>query len=578
MQYNLEDLLKRIDDLRDELEKLKTHDNENHVKFIDTVLDWLEDLFRVRRWERIRLALPQWKDIEPLLFPNTLEILKTGETPLYALFDEAPKLLNKIVEIGNISIVDFDLLQFNLARIFGKDVDVIIEHVRHNLGMKLAKLRLEELRKKEEEEKIREAEKWKILSMSERELRRFVVSQMFEFTPSARTEEERREALRRNREKAAIQKEKFRNFAGKLHKATTHARAGAQMRARLGAEDVKNRMLTVTEEFREKAREFVSEEGFRSKVDDSRKMMFRRRDELHKIIADERKLVKAKGVGWKELFGRETDEARKVMLRKRKELQLHEDLQKQQIKSKGEEEISRATGMMLGGKKRFSDGVEHARGLFTGRSEEIEEAREDISKARIEFAEKKKGAKERFDTRATEVEDLMSLAMYRGRENFETARGEVRQKFLQRAQEVKATGLRTIGKMEEGMGKFHGKGEQFKAKSGELKYKAAPTEEITSVTKRKEEQIKKESCTMMEQAKTAREDMRRKIKHSKELFELDIRFAQHKLKNASKVFREKAEDKNEEFKSRQHTLLARHKARQKAHLVRNLLRVIRSVK
>ena len=147
---NLEALLKRIHEFRNRLEKLKTSENEKYIEFIDITLEWLEDLFRVKRWERIRLETYQWRDIEPLLFPKTIKSLEK-ELSLDKLFTETSKLLDKIIEIGNIDMTDFDLLQFNLARVFGKNADSIIEFTRQKLRIKLEKLCEKKIKKRGEE-------------------------------------------------------------------------------------------------------------------------------------------------------------------------------------------------------------------------------------------------------------------------------------------------------------------------------------------------------------------------------------------------------------------------------------------
>lgn len=652
MQYGLEVVLKGIGEFRDKLNKLKTDENKDYVEFIDVTLEWLEDLFGVKRWERIRMFPSQWNDVKPLLFPRTIQLIKKKQPLPDVLFDETTKLLNKIIEIGKVEMVDFNLLQFNLARIFGKNVDAIIEQVRQTLEAKLSKLGEEKLLKGKEKETMEEAEMQRIASMPEQELRRFIVSQMFDFTPSAQTMEERMEALKGNRKKVAAQKEKFRDFAIKLYEATANARAGAKTRVSMKTGDVKDEVVMVSEKFREKAREFVSEEGFkrdvqearkridkgavsvsgqmervrkdfrekareliseegfRGRVEDSRRMLIRKKGKLHAAMAEERKLVKSKGAGWKEHFKNETGKARGLMLERKKELQLHEKSRSKIIKSKGEAETSRATRMMLKGKERFSghvdyrrknikakgdeeiagaaemmlkgkkdfsDEVGNARKLFADTGNEIEESRKEIKKGRIEFSGKKGDAKERFGRRAGEVKGLMSSIMHKKGEELKGKRDGAKQKFLQHAREVKEGGSGKMGKMKEGMKRFHEKKGEFKAKGRVLKRRTTPSEKTTAAGSEGKRLIEG-GLAIMEKAKTARKEMKKKMIHNRNLVELDVRFAQHALKKAANTFMERTEEKNEEFKHRQQTLMARYKSRQKAHMIQSLLRTIRSMR
>jgi len=82
---------------------------------------------------------------------------------------------------------------------------------------------------------------------------------------------------------------------------------------------------------------------------------------------------------------------------------------------------------------------------------------------------------------------------------------------------------------------------------------------------------------LTESAKLNREKMKEEMMHKRELFLYDVRFAKHNIQEHAKQFSEKIAAKREEFETRQEQITARHKARQKAHIIQNLLRMIRSM-
>ena len=150
------------------------------------------------------------------------------------MLQESVDLINTIIEIGTISSADFNLLQFNLARVYGKTSDIVIEQCRHNLLVKLARQRAVV-----KQTNLTDLERNSLLSIPDAELGKLIISQTFQFTPSARTKSEHKLILNKHNDTLTDQRRKLREFSRRLHKAAQISRARTRVRVRLQVEKIR---------------------------------------------------------------------------------------------------------------------------------------------------------------------------------------------------------------------------------------------------------------------------------------------------------------------------------------------------
>jgi hypothetical protein len=601
----LETISNDMDKFEKILKKIKFKGSEPYTETIYTVLDWLYDMFYVKKWERMRLQPDNWKILKPFVFPKTIALLTKEKYSQEVLYDELSKFLNKITEIGHMTMGDFDLLQFNLARILGKNADNVVEHVRGKLLVKLKNLEEKKTMEEESEKRVIEEERQRISNMSAQELKKYVVSGMFDFSQSARTLTERGIALKKNRKSVVSQKEKFRNFAIRLHDAIAIARGMSQTHVRLRSDVVRDRSIIVGKKFREKATEFVSEEGFQKKVTKAAAMI----NKASTKVSSQMTLVryafqeKAEKLVSEEGFKGMVDNAKKVMYRKRNELRLQEDTKRKDITHQGKMELGQAAKTMLEGKDKFSVDIQGARGLiqYVGERETYQAketilmgkedflsdvkrargyfydkenvfvaAKGTLTKGKMDFLEKTGKVSEKFLARGTELHEDMFSSINSQKIVFTKERDTAREKFLKRAEEIKGKGTVKMGSMRTGMQRFAVGKEQFARKGEELKNR--------DISAPKRKGYYEKGYIITDKGKAVKNKMVEKIKEDRDLFQLDVRFAKDRLKKAAAIFKEKVETKNEEFKMKQETVSARFKARQKAHLMQSLLRTIRTMR
>lgn len=633
------------------------------VDFLETLFEWVENLYtakRIRKEQEILSYYPH--EIFTELDTASAEISAENYEKLKSiLLRETSELINFIISVGNLKRTDFDVLQFKLSQIFGKEeITTMLEWARLHL-VQVVKEREKEKSKTEEEERIAEEEYLvKIRALPQSELNKLVVSQMFDFSPRARTPLERQEAIQKNKHRVVQQKEKFRRFEEKLLDATIEARAEAQSKVYQQIGVVKREMDTVVGEFQQKAKDFASEEGPKKEIGKAQERIAYHTEIFSRGIEGFRQKMVGKGAGWKEMFREETKQARarvlkgagrlkreitvkgedwekefgtkiettrRVMLEKKKifgteqqqakegigkkgkeELQeagqrvgkgaahFAEEVQlaRTEIQEKGQQEINQARNMMLKEKAEFETEVEQAQGKFSEKAEEIDYAKKD-------FIRERDTAREKFIRRGQEIEMGMYGNIYEGKKKFNREREEARERFMSRAEEIqgRAAGHITekrdkfLAGKEEGRRKFQSKAEEIKGrgKSWEASKLKRPefkgfqgreklavgSEQLVAGARASKSRMAQERQKMMLQAEKGRTKMQEELQKRKDLFLYDVKFAQHNMEGRALQFGEKIAAKQEEFKARGKQLTARHRAHQKAHLIQNLLRVIRGM-
>jgi len=518
-------------------ERIKNKDTLKFVDFLDALLDWIDILI-----DNKSLAIEQKKDVlnympkelfEELDKISPTEMLQDKYDKLKKILDEkSASLVKYIADNGNIKMTDFDLFQFNLYQIFGKEeLASMIEESRLYLEDVILKERVNELEEIEKKEK--EQKEWleKVNAMPEEEMHKLILDSMFNFKPSARTHEERLEAINHNKRRVLSQRNKFRKFETRLMDATTLARKDAQSHVYRRIGNVRRHMDKVTNEFREKAKIFVSEEGPKKMVREARGRIIEGKARVEKGEKRLRKELEGKGKEWKKNFGAETKKAQDKILERKRELDMemaakgkewkdsfgaktnkarYKIIEKQkeldtEVAAKGKEwkdsfgaRTKKAQAGILGKRKILSAEQKQTKNdiikkgkaevnsardmIFEGKSDFEEDVKgakemfagkgEEIDKAREDFIDKRGIAQESFTRRGAEVEEEIYGTLIHERKRFEKERDEARAKFQKRAGEISGhAGSYMSGKRD----KFHSDRKQaqekFLTRAGEIKAK-----------------------------------------------------------------------------------------------------------
>lgn len=676
------DYKKKIEEYR---LRIKNKEILKFVEFLDTLLEWIDLMYKFKRLsKRLEKEILQYmptQTFEALDFISPTELSPAVYDELKKiLLREISELIHAIVLIGNLRMYDFDLLQFNLSQIFKKEeIASMIETARLHLSDVILAREEEKLKEREEKRKAEEEYLKKIRAMPQKELNKLAIRSMFDFTPGARTPEERLDAIQNNKKNVLTQKARFRKFEEKLIDATTEARTDAQSKVYRQIGGVKRGMAEVMNRFREKAKKLASEEGPKKQIRKARDKVLGQKNKLQReikekgkdweenfgvkvkeaqgrILDKEKELIeeiKIKGKDWEENFGRKIKHAQKEMLKEKKKLlkeqkermvyidkkgkavfkkarknveekaaDFADDVQAakekfsgkaEEVLEKGRTEIKAAREMILKEKTEFGEEVEEAREKFSGKAKEIEEAK-------TGFIEKRDLAEEKFKQRANEVGAEMYGTIYQERKRFEkerltaqekfTARaneikggmvsyiegkkgrfaeqrGEAQEKFLGKAKEIQEKGTLNMVKGKKRMEGFYEQGKRFKEKvegfraGRKIEKKTVGTEaagRLVSKAEEAKEKIGVAQARMMNRSKGQRKKMEEGIRHRKELFLYNVRFARYNMQEHAKQFAEGIAAKKEEFATKQTQIVSRHRAKQKAHLIRNLLRVIRGMR
>jgi hypothetical protein len=639
--------------LKADRERIENEEILKFVDFLDVLFEWIDELVNSKR-----LTSEQEKELVPH-YPKKifeeLDKISSAEIPAEKynqlkdiLMKETSDFLIQIITKSRVRMVDFDRVQFNLYAIFGKEqIASLVEHVRDRLEKIILEHRAKEF--EEEERKKREEEEWlrKVRAMPQKEMYKVILRSIFDFAASARTPEERLDAIKNNQKRVQSQKLIFRNFELKLAKATETARADAQNTVYRQIGKVKTDMDLVVGKFQEKAKQFVSDEGPRMMIRNSRSMIAAQKERLHIELKDKGKdweshfrdetekaqarisnkgteldaEILIKGKYWKENFMATTQKAQKGISEQRNRLSDEEKQKKMSMAKKGESELQGARERIGRGTAEFEEDIGQAKLKFAEKGSEIlhsgqseiTEAKEKLTAgtqefevdimlarkkffgkeevmghAREYFTEKRDIARDKFIRRGGEVETEMYGTIYKERIRFESERDKAREKFLRRGAEISGKARANIfGKKEKFAEQREKAGKQFLSKAKQIKKpemkKFAPEafeyggkKILTKATEAKGK-IEREHWVMMERSRLSREKMMEEVIHKRDLFLYDSRFARHSIQENAKQFAEKAAAKREEFGTRGEQIVTRHKARQKAHLIRNLLRTIRTM-
>jgi hypothetical protein len=645
------DYWKRIKEYR---ARFKNEETIKFIDFLDVLFEWIDELIETKR-----LTREQEKELA-LHYPKKIfeELDKLSPTEIPAekynqlkdiLMKESSDFLVEIVTKSNVRMVDFDRVQFNLYAIFGKEqIASLVEHVRDRLEKIILEQRAKEYA--EEERKKREEKEWlrKVRSMGQKEMNKVILGSIFNFAPSARTPEERLEAIKNNQKRVTAQKKVFRNFELKLADATETAKIDAQNKVYRQIGEVKRGMVEITDKFREKAKDFVSEEGPKKKIRGARTVILKQKVKLHSQLKDKGKdwekhfreetekaqsriskrgieldiEIYKKGVEWKENFEVTTQKAQEEIFEQRKRLSDEEKQKKEFMAKRGESELQGARERISRGTTGFEEDIGQAKLKFAEKGSEIlhsgqreiTEAKENLTAgtqdfeidvmlarkrfsgkeelmghAREYFTEKRDVARYKFIKRGVEVETEMYGAIYKERSRFEKERAKARERFLNRGAEISGKAKAHISGKKDKFAKQRGlAGKRFLTRAENIKAKPIANKtiagsfesggkEASAKAELAKGRIEEEHLAMMERARLSREKMMEEVIHKRDLFLYDTRFARHNINENAQRFAEKAAAKREEFGTRGGQIVSRHKARQKAHLIRNLLRTIRTM-
>jgi hypothetical protein len=587
------DYLKKIEEYK---RKFRNVHILKFIDFLETLVEWV-DLLKIKKrisWSQEKLV----QEAMPTHIFQVLDLLQeekftmdTFNTLKKVLFTETKELLGVIMHSTSIKVHDFDLLQFNLYQIFGKEeLASLIEWSRLDLEKAVKERIVRAEQKKKRELAKKEAHLRKIRSMSEEDLRKFVIKNLFDFTPSARTFQERKKAITSHQRIIVGHRETFHGFEEKLSDATVKARREAQTNVYTRLGDVKRHMDVVASRFQKKAKQFISEEGPRKMIRGARKTILEQKEVLQeemkdkgktwekvfgsKIEASQQKIIVQKGhlnqeiagkeKKWHTDIGEDIDTARSTIIKGKKDLRYEQAYLLDYIHAHGVEEVKQASVRMVKGKEDFIGDIGVAKQVFSGKAEEIAETGKDIDTAREKFLEKRDVAAGKFTKRGEEVESEMYGSLYKGKIAFEKKRVLAQERFLGRAKEIQESALIKKRKTQkQGVVK-----QQGPVKPGEKMVKGATRAQgrITAAQQKMSVEADKKKKKMVED-----------IQRHKELFAYEVRFASHAIKKNAEAFAERVAERREAFEARGEELVARHKARQKAHLIQNLLRTIRGM-
>jgi hypothetical protein len=558
------------------------------VDFLDTIFEWIDDLFKKRRLkqdqkEEVESYLPQ-KIFQELDIVNPLKISNEEQQTLKRiLLQETSEFINKVITIGYLRLVDFDLLQFNLAQIFEKqEISAMVEWARVHLSENIKESEEKETEEKERARKRQEEFIQKVRAMPQEELNKLITASMFDFSPSARTLQERKRTIAHHQQVLLIQRKKFTNFENKLIDATEEAKKDAQQMVVRELEKAKEKANNSAQSFKKKAQEIISVEGPRKRIMHAKKTILVQRDRL-------RNELETKGKWWKEHFFTDIQKARAVILETKDELLLGIEQAQHLIMETGQSEMEGASMMVSRGKSEFEQDVVIAREKFTGIDKEITEARE-------EFMGKRDIARDRFGKRGKEIETTMYGTIYGEKIRLEKERGKAREKFIQKAENIGKYGKQhIIGKKEKFIAQVGKANKKFIQKAEEIQQKERPLakkrkgsevnvsfevggKKLVEKAGKTAKDIKQMHSIITGEAEKRKIAMQEEMHNKKNLFLYDVRFARQQIEQRTKEFAEKIDAKREEFETKQEQIIARHKAYQKAHIIQNLLRTIRSMK
>jgi hypothetical protein len=586
---------KRLDEYN---KRIRDKEILKFIDFLKTLFDWVGLLV-----EKKRIAISEEGEVfahmPAKIFEEIDEMKSLGEVSKKyivlkeILLKETKEFIRFIIKSFEIKVQDFDPLQFNLQQIFVKEeITMMMEWARMDL-FKVIKEREErvkgdiEMRNKGRAEFFNELEK-----MPQREINKLIVASMFDFSPRARTDKERKEAIKNNRRKMENSRKNAEAFTFKLMDATEDAGEKAQMSVFRKTGEARLKLENVREKFRSKAKQIVSPDGPRKEIRKASARVLKARDRINEEKGNLRRDLSNAG----KMF----DRARKIMERKREKLD-DETIEKRILIKKqaqaqlnlGKKIVDKAKVHLEEEKKDadilFEEGREH---LKTAEKHMMEEkagteelfriGRGNLAFAKTHLEDEKKGLEEKQD-QARNIIYSMEERLKR-----ERARGE---KWVEREKKriktIEASLKKRRGKEQERLGLIK---ENLVKRGMETAEKSREKIRRRTVIPIKSNVLGEDSQKQAIIGKLPQKqeienkffNMKEKIKNDLEkkkgLIKYDLRFKRDELKTMAETQKEFMSNKLEAFQEKQRTLITRYRAKRKANMIRTLLKAMRTMK
>jgi hypothetical protein len=379
-------------------------------------------------------------------------------------------------------------------------------------------------------------------------LNKLMIKNMFDFSPSARTPKERKKARDINRKKVVTQVSKFENFAERLADASEVARRDSQTNVFRKIGEARIKVKESADNFKEEAKKIASPEGPKRRLGEARKEM-----------------GKAKSMVLNQKKGFEVAEkkAKKMILTQRDKLVFAENDRRKSIRMAGRVQINRghdvinlARGHLKNEQEETEDMFEEGRQILEEGKKQMEEekvetekffevGRQNLTFARVHLREEKSELDERVSKDEKRISDWKK-DLTEKKEKEERRIASLKNIILSKGGGV--AGL--VSDKVEGAGKKIGK-------------------------KGRERDLLSKSTAIQRKVFLGKKRIEKDVQRKKELLLYDTRFKKFELqKNANKQ-KEFLAEKFETFQDKQKNLIARHKAKQKANMIRKLLNAMR---
>lgn len=416
---------------------------------------------------------------------------------------------------------------------------------------------------------------------------RNLILPFFPYEVRSRSREEIKSTRLRNREKIRVSKEELASFRRRF--AETSVRASKRAADTVRRSAAVNRRISQQVSALAAVEYLIAEERAR---DHMQRATSRLESQVRNVREDSRRRVRAAASG-QQVRGR-FHGARRGILQARSRLSHEISLTRNSIGGVGRS-FDRARAMMLGGRQNFGTDCSNTRKRIQDRRKFAEDSRGTIVSERAVFENAAREAAMRLHRGGHEAERLMARNLSSGAERFEketeSKRGEIAEKRWILRESISAADRRFELRGEEARKERFSVGEST-AIAVEKKYQLAVKgkepgrkfrESIDTARKsfltraaEKEEIMARRSDDVMKQAQIRMGQMKSNITNHKTLFLLDVRFAQHNLREASGRLRIAGSRAAEQLAERRDATLRRARAAQKARLIRNALALIRS--
>jgi hypothetical protein len=561
------------------------------VDFLETLIEWVDTLYQTKR-----LGFFQKKKVDnamPSHVYDILDMINEDKIPpeVYIqmkkiLLKETRELIELIIRIGELKISDFDWMQFNLYQIFGKEeLASMVEWARLTLGKEIEARKIASQKIRDEKIEADKAHLFYIRSLSQTELNHLAYSSQWDFTPSARTEEERNAALKQSYRTIVKQKKRFRNFEIRLVDATAEARGDSQNMVFKKIGEVRLASGKSAEDFRKKAQFIVSSEGPKKEVARAKLRIQAGRKKTQRDIQASGKMFRDA----EKMFSA----AQESITSRKYDLQQAEAQRREAIKKQGEVQVHRGQKMIDLAKEHMGEEQEDTEKMFST-------ARRVLAVGKTHLEEEKKDTEKTFDS----ARDYLILGKKRMKEEQAGLAGRVKQDEARIAderqrivdldaklaktrrsleQKMRAEKVRLAGERDKislAGSNFGGAGISAMEKIARVKKNlAGQRKRVTGLAKTgvKGQGILAGKGNIKQKFSAKRQKLEKDLLRKKELLAYDVRFKQHSLQQSAIEQKETMTTKFENFQEEQKKLLARHRASRKAKMVRTLLRAIREM-